>query len=484
MIAKINLLRWVKIAFIGVLALILTIYLFLIIALEWTASGPGYSKEAQDAVFAKSSKPHKIKLIDTGILSLSERLKIIEEAKESIELEFFIFNLDRSSRLITQAMLKKAKEGVQIRLLVDFSIAVFQLRPAYANLMESAGIQIKYYNTSPLHRLFSIQHRSHRKLLIVDGTKVITGGRNIGDDYFDLSEQYSFLDSDILVEGPLVETIRSSFNLYWNSDLAKEPKSLNEIISIKDQQEAIRYLKLQEGDLNVLAQIEELKKSRTSELPESVCTETIFVTDFPGAGEAHRKIYSTIVQLVSEVEDEIYVESPYFVLRQEGYDVFKKMTDQKVEVKVLTNGLYSTDAFYVISPLWLHLGWIAKSGIELYAYRGESLSDSPIMTQSSVRWGIHAKRAVLDRKTVLLGTYNIDPRSANLNSELMLVCKNNPIFAEQVLNSIQKRIDQSSLVVSEKQIVDKDALMKNSTFKQKLLTILAVPLAASFSFIL
>lgn len=483
--SKLIFVRWIKIIVITFIGLIFAAYLFLIMALKWTASGAGYSKEAHDAVYAKSNLPHKIKLIDSGILSLNERLKLIKEAKKSLELEFFIFNLDQSSRLVTQALLQKAKEGVQIRLLIDFSAPVFQLRPAYAKLMKNAGIQIKYYNTSPLYRLFSVQHRSHRKLLIADSTKVITGGRNIGDDYFDLSDHYNFLDSDLLVDGPIVETILSSFNLYWDSEFAKDPESLNEEISDVDQDNAQNYIRLQQADLKVLEQVEKLGLQQTSILPESICTETIFITDFPGAGEAHRKIYATIVELVSEAKNEIYVESPYFVLRQDGYDVFKKITDQNVKVKILTNSLYSTDAYYVISPLWLNLGWIADLGVDLFVYRGEPLPETLLLKQSQhMRWGVHAKRAVLDKKTVLLGTYNIDPRSANLNSELMLVCKNNSVLAEQVLNSIQKRIDQSALVVSEKQIIDKDALMKNSTFKQKLMTILAVPLASSFSFIL
>ncbi len=449
-----------------------------------TAPSAGFSKDAQDAVYAESFEPHKIKLIDHGALSLYERLSLIKSAKKSLELEFFIFNIDKSSRLVTQALLEKAKEGVQIRLLVDFSAPVFQLRPAYAKLMSDAGIQVKYYNTSAMYKLFTVQHRSHRKLLIVDGQSVLTGGRNIADDYFDLSDHYNFLDSDVLLTGPLVKTIQSSFNLYWNSDLVAEPKAVEKEILKLDLDNAMTYLTLREEDITTLEKLEKLKSQNTDH-EEHTCNDTIFVTDFPGAGESHRKIYSTIIKLISEAKTSVLIESPYFVLRQEGYDSFKNMIDRKLNVTVLTNGLFSTDAFYVISPLLLNLNWIAEIGLDLYLYQGKPLKTNSVPTSDQeIRWGIHAKRAVLDEQTVLIGTYNIDPRSANLNSELMIVCKNNPAFAKQVLQSIQGRLDQSTLIISDKKVLDKDALMKNAPLKQKIMTYLAIPFATSFDFIL
>ncbi len=462
---------------------IIAIYLFFIIALNMTASGMKPTQEAHDAIYAESMEPHKLKLIDSGILSLKERLNLIKNARKSIELEFFIYNIDTASRLVTQALLQKAKEGVEIRLLVDFSAPVFQLRPVYAQLMESGGIKIKYYNTTKLYNLFSVQHRSHRKLLIIDGEKALTGGRNIADDYFDLSHHYNFLDSDVLIQGPIVKNIQSSFDLYWNSDLAADHKNFAESTTPEELGIALVYLKPQQEDFEIQNKMEEL--SQNHQLPEDTCLHTIFVTDFPGVGESHRKIYPTLLKLIAETKKEIYVESPYFVLRQEGYDVFKKLVHNKLKVKVLTNGLYSTDAYYVISPLWLNKNWISKIGLDLYLYQGDPLETNRLSVfPTKTRWGIHAKRAVLDEKTALIGTYNIDPRSANLNSEVMLVCKDNPEFASRVLQSIQARIHQSSLYMSEQKILDDEALMRNASFQQKLMTFLAVPIASTFDFIL
>ncbi len=349
--------------------------------------------------------------------------------------------------------------------------------------MRAAGIEIKYYNTVPLYRFFSVQHRSHRKLLIIDGQTVLTGGRNIAEDYFDLSTHYNFLDSDLLLKGPLAEKIRSSFDLYWNSAFATDPRSLNEQISPTELQQALAFLKVTDEDSKTLELVRSEGAKDSASLSEHSCNDLIFVTDFPERGEAHRKIFPTILKLISSVEKNVLVESPYFVIRQDGHDALKSLGDRGVSVKVLTNSLYSTDAYYVISALNPRKGWIAETGLDLYAYQGESLKGYPIRPRSE-RWGIHAKRAVLDDKTVLIGTYNIDPRSANLNSELMVVCRNNPAFARAVTESIQARMQQSDLIISQKEVVNGDALTQRVDWKMKLQTWLAYPLASLFDVLL
>jgi cardiolipin synthase C len=472
--------KWTVGSFFGLIALV---YLVFYIALKITSSGIGFPKEAQDAVYAESKEPHQIQLIDSGILSLKERLNLIASAKETLELEFFIFNIDQASRLVTHALIQKASEGVKVRLLVDFSAPVFQLRPAYAQLMKNSGIEIKYYNTTPLYRLFSIQHRSHRKLVIVDGKTVLSGGRNIGDDYFDLSSHYNFLDSDIRVEGPIVKTVRSSFDLYWNSEFASLPESLEEKISSEELNKALAYLKVSEDDMGVLKKLEDPDQLGKTLPPVKTCSDMIFVTDFPERGEAHRKIYPTIIELISKVQKEVLVESPYFVIRDDGRKALASLGDRGIKLQVLTNGLYSTDAYYVISALKPRLQWIADTGLDLFVYNGQPLATDP-GTPASHRWGIHAKRAVLDRQTVLLGTYNIDPRSANLNSEVMFVCRNNPEFAELVLQSMGNRLRQSTLLLSQKKVVDEEALMKNAEFSQKMMVFLAYPIATLFDILL
>ena len=216
-------LRLLKKIVLGVIGAILGVYLVFAIGLtvlEWVV------RENPRSTKACSRIPRRLTRSRTSTRvphPFSVAWSSSQSARKSIALEFFIYDVDDASRLLTQALIKRAREGVQVRILVDFSAPVFKLKPAYARLLGEAGVKVRYYNTSALYRLVSIQHRSHRKLLIIDEATVLTGGRNIANDYFDLSDHYNFLDSDLEVTGPIVKTVLQSFDVYWNSRLATEP---------------------------------------------------------------------------------------------------------------------------------------------------------------------------------------------------------------------------------------------------------------------
>ena len=199
--------------------------------------------------------------------------------------------MDDASRLITQALIKKAREGVQVRILVDFSAPVFKLKPAYARLLGEAGVKVRYYNTSALYRLVSIQHRSHRKLLIIDGETVLTGGRNIANDYFDLSDHYNFLDSDLEVSGPIVKTVLESFDVYWNSHLATEPAP-----DPRPNAEAAKFVLPNERDAALIGKLRAAGESYRQSHKAHECRDVRFVTDFPNHGEASRNVFNAIVE--------------------------------------------------------------------------------------------------------------------------------------------------------------------------------------------
>ncbi len=175
---------------------------------EWLGRAPTHP-----AIDVRSKQPHQVMLLDVGFDSLAERLRMIESAKQSIELEFFIYEIDEASRIISQALARKAREGVKVRILVDFATPVFKLAPQYVKALEADGVEVRYYNTTGLARIFASQHRTHRKLLVVDRQSAIIGGRNIGNDYFDISEHYNFLDSDLRLDGPVAAAIADSFEL-------------------------------------------------------------------------------------------------------------------------------------------------------------------------------------------------------------------------------------------------------------------------------
>lgn len=177
-----------------------------------------------DVQSSKDGKDNYLTILNSGIASLQARIDLIRSAQKNIEVEYFIYALDDSSKIISSELAKAAKRGVQVRVLIDKSAAVFELDKYYAKAMSEVGIDVRYYNTASLLRISSINFRNHRKLISADDERAITGGRNIEDDYFDLSKHYNFLDRDVLVEGPIAKTMRESFDEYYNHRITKTPK--------------------------------------------------------------------------------------------------------------------------------------------------------------------------------------------------------------------------------------------------------------------
>jgi putative cardiolipin synthase len=452
---------------------------------------PAPEFHVEDALTANSQSPHRIRLLAKGEDSLRARLAMIRSAKQSLELEFFIYNVDEASRLLTRALIERAQAGVKIRVLVDFSAPVFQLQPIYARHLRAHGIEVRYYNTSANYRIVSMQHRSHRKLLIADAHAVITGGRNIGDEYFDLHPKFNFLDSDVELAGPIVERIRESFDLYWTSDFSSEPPKIAVPLSSEELQMVQKLFAEQGRDAELRAHFDPEPSAKPGVQADAVtgprahaCEDLSFVTDYPAQGENQRQVFTRLVEELGKAEEEVVGESPYFVIREGGHAALKQVIARGVKLKVLTNSLGSTDAFYTVSALASRMDWIADSGIELWAYDGRGLPEvSSQQWTTSHRWGLHSKRAVIDRKHVLIGTYNVDPRSANLNSELMLICRNQPEFAAEVLADLELRLGQSHKVMSDGswQLMP---LIQDASGTQLLMSILSLPLVRMFDFLL
>lgn len=174
------------------------------------------------SAFAGTSEPQQLMLLNSGIGSLEKRLQMIEAARKTIDVEFYIYKTDLAGRLFTQALIKKAQEGsVKVRVLVDSAPFVRSLNQ-YAQALRKYGIEVRFYNDSFLLDIQRVNHRSHRKTLIVDGEQAITGGRNVADEYFDMSETYNFIDRDVYVQGSLVSSIQQSFDDFWGTKISEQ----------------------------------------------------------------------------------------------------------------------------------------------------------------------------------------------------------------------------------------------------------------------
>jgi putative cardiolipin synthase len=461
---------------------------------QWLAEAPQHP-----STNARILEDHDWAQLDVGADSLATRLRLIDSAKESIDLEFFIYELDTASRLISSALERRAREGVRVRVLVDFARPVFKLRPVFAGKLQEAGVEVRYYNTVGILRFFAIQHRTHRKMLIVDGQAAVIGGRNIGDDYFDLSRHYNFLDSDVLIRGKIVGVMADSFEHYWTSSWVAAPeiaagspetaaggKDTREDLSSLEQEQAQSWMNGHAGDADILGRL--LQQPPLHRVHR--CRDVQFVTDHPGSGVERRVVYGEIVRLAKESKRKILLESPYLVLRRDGLRDIRDIVANGVEIHALTNGLHSTDAYYTVSALIPTLPDLQLQGLYLYAYTGRHLAGQDARPQgmqaydSTARWGVHAKRAIFDDRTVAVGTYNIDPRSANLNSELMLVCRNNPEIAGEAAESFAQRKNESRLIAGADDALGVQGILADAEDEKRWKTYAIMPIAWLLNFLL
>ncbi|WP_413584910.1 phospholipase D-like domain-containing protein [Bdellovibrio sp. HCB274] len=475
-----------------------------------------------EGVYRRRTEPQQITLLDSGIASLKKRLNMIESAKHSIEMEYFIYSIDTAGRLITDALIRKARQGVKIRVIVDTSLPIFELNKYYASVLKEAGIEVHYYNPAVLVRVVTVQFRSHRKTLIVDGIEGITGGRNIADEYFDLSPEYNFLDTDIVVKGTIVQDMLKSFEEFWNAELtenapivrAPRPSDFpnlsdnyeNDPWSRQDKDARIsvsRYKgevsRYEEGtakakaftvltpeDHRVRRYVDTLGAQLLAKETTAICNDTLFAADFPGMGEKTRVLRKQLALEASLAQKKIYIESPYFVVKKEISTILDDLIRRKVEINVVSNSLYSTDAFYTQAVFDTRIRRWTELGVNVWMHKGMiNPAVYPVIPEArSSRWGTHSKRAVIDGKTIMVGTFNMDPRSTNINAEMALICRDNPILAKALQENIEQHIAGSAKLNRYGVREDGRPMHEKVPLSKKILFWMTLPLASVLDFLL
>ncbi|MCO4794166.1 MAG: phospholipase D family protein [Bacteriovoracaceae bacterium] len=472
---------------------------------------------ANDTSFrADSKEPHDLIILNKGLASLKKRLLMIEEAKESIEVEYFIYHDDQSGRLLTQALVEKARQGVKVRVLMDHFMIIGEIDPFYAHELKKNGVEVRFYNTAPLIQFIKFQFRNHRKSLIVDGKVAITGGRNIGDEYFDLSHEFNFLDRDVFIKGPIVKDILSTFDALWNAEPStflhrpNKPRRSNlryrrsnrtsrmrnqwnfegDLKRWKDKvRDAKNYIKVTEEDQELLRKITTLTLTDLEEEPRGVCDDLTFVSDIPGIGmwaidAKYKTVREEVFRRMNEAQKHLVIDSPYFIMNDETTKIIKGRLENQVEIDLLTNSLHSTDAIYVSSVFNDRIGnWIEK-GIRPTVYSGNVMPGHKTLSQGIhlARWGTHSKSFVFDNKDIYIGTFNMDPRSYKFSVEMGLICNNNPEMAALLTQNVKERME-NGILLETKEDIKKYEFMQVGVLKRIGYYLVKVP-AALFDFML
>lgn len=398
---------------------------------------------------------------DTGRQAFLQRAALIEAAEQSIDAQYYIWNSDVSGTYLARRLLVAADRGVRVRLLLD-DVNLDGRDTMFAALDQHPNIEISIYNPfavrSGIGKWLSfitdfqrLNQRMHNKTFVVDGALGIMGGRNIGDEYFDLHPQVNFRDRDVLIAGPIVADLSANFDAFWNNS-SSYPISQLEPDTVQEQglNAQLDQIRATASDTAGLTRVPPQNSSSALEymlqmLPGLTWAEGELVFDSPSVNtqedpDSPQRSAEMLHQLVEQADKEILVESAYLILGDDQLDILKQIRARGVPVLALTNSLASNDLTTNHAGYARRRGGMLANGMELYELRPDAAACSSWVEMSDFcsngAVSLHAKSVVFDRKTLYIGSFNINLRSIYLNSETILVIHSAQL-AEQLAQDIE-----------------------------------------------
>ncbi len=407
-------------------------------------------------------------ILEKGEESLLARAWLTDHAEHTIDIQYFIWSSDNIGTLAAEFLLRAAERGVRIRVIVDDLLIDAPDRVMLA-LAAHPNIAIKIYNPkhsvgiSKAERLYhmladfrAFNQRMHDKTVIVDNLVAITGGRNMADEYYDYDRKYNFRDRDVLLVGPVIREIENNFSTFWKSSLsvAVEDMLVNLEESPDHQQVNEIYSDLHRYAANSENFSQEVRQALT-DLPEKfpvliqtmVWDDIVFIHDRPGKNTAQNGLggggetTQLLTELIRQAKERVIIQSPYLIMPDGGIDFFAKLVARGVDVWIITNSLAATDNLQAFSGYSKQRKEILEAGVKVFEFKPrpmvrKKLIDRLETLEKSVPiFAIHAKTMVVDSNILFVGTFNLDPRSANLNTEVGVVL-NNRQLATQVEKAI------------------------------------------------
>ena len=413
-------------------------------------------------------------LLDTGAEALTARDALIADAELTIDAQYYIWNVDAAGRYLAARLLAAADRGVRVRVLLD-DINVTGRDAMLADLAVHKNVEIRIYNPTTARsgalRLLGfvsdfsrLNRRMHNKSFTVDGVVTVIGGRNIGNEYFDLDPGRNFRDRELLVAGPVVKDVSMGFEAFWQSawtkpatalstpgrsGFSREPTSQALLESATSEVAALGYTPPPEPEALIL----------TRTLPALRWAPVRLAVDPPPTAEQvadsdrQQPVALALRQLAASAREEILVESAYFILGDDSLADAARLHAAGVRLKALTNSLASSDLVTNHSGYARRRSAMLDAGIELHELRPDAAACQKLVRMSracegAAGFSLHSKSLVVDRRVVYVGSFNVNLRSTYLNSEIALIVES-PELAAQVAESINElqRPDSSWQVV-------------------------------------
>lgn len=380
----------------------------------------------------------------TGVLPLAKgsdafaaRMLLADAAASSIDTQYYIWRADLTGYLLLDRLKQAADRGVKVRLLLD-DHGTSGLDPAIASLQAHPNVEVRLWNPFNLRKFktlsftfdfFRLNRRMHNKSFTVDGHASVLGGRNVGDEYFSTGETPQFVDLDVLVAGDIASEVSNDFDRYWNSPSAfaadlivTKPKQgtpiTDQVNFYNNSQQMAEYRA-------VLEQTDIVSKLATGTLGME-WTQVVLVSDDPAKGQGalpkEELLGGHIAKAVGSIEHKFDGVSAYFVPGKEGVEAFAALEERGIHVRMMTNSLKATDVLPVHAGYAKRRKKMLASGVELFELRKQVSGGDEVSSKlgpfGSSGASLHAKTFAVDGKRIFVGSFNFDPRSARLNTEM------------------------------------------------------------------
>ena len=398
------------------------------------------------ALAAAVTKSARERLGLTGIAPLEDgrdafaaRILLANAAVSSIDVQYYIWRADMTGHLLLKALYRAAKRGVRVRLLLDDN-GIDGLDDVLAAMDAHPNMEVRLYNPFILRRFkrlsfafdfFRLNHRMHNKAFTVDGRVSILGGRNVGDEYFGTGTNPLQIDLDVLAVGDIVPQISADFDRYWNSVpvipaariLGKFHKTGLISTVLKTFETAPDF-----DEYRPLLDASDIVSSLERGDLALEWTEVVLVSDDPVIGfDAVPRgdlFVNRLLDAVGPIKNRFDGVTPYFVPGEAGVKAFAGLQVRGVSVRMLTNSLEATDVMPVHAGYAKRRKDLLRAGVGLFELRAQT--GSPTSLDKLGPFGssgshLHAKTFAVDGTRVFVGSFNFDPRSATLNTEMGLL---------------------------------------------------------------
>jgi putative cardiolipin synthase len=417
---------------------------------------PSYSLErAPDTALARELQP----LLEqnpelSGFLTLRQgesafaaRLRLIEAAEFTIDAQYYIWHDDLTGRVLHNRLLAAADRGVRVRLLLD-DLDTAGKDEILRHIDAHPNVEVRLFNPFANRDLRAgdfitdtrrVNHRMHNKTLTIDALATIFGGRNIGDEYFAATTELGFGDLDALGIGPIALEVSDQFDLYWNSDMAYPMASFNwdEALdapatrAFREQSNAHLEAAIESEYAEVIRRFTSTYSQGIEDLA-LVWSDWLLVYDQPDKLRQREITDGThlapkLLQGMENTQRDLIIVSPYFVPGEQFTAYLGTLVERGVRVRILTNSLQANDVSLVHAGYMRYRRDLIEHGVELYEYKanatGITRSEREAKARGERRIGasrasLHAKFFGFDAEYLFVGSFNLDPRSVMLNTEL------------------------------------------------------------------